>query len=260
MLCLTTLRIGECRAPAWGAGLRGRGFATFPALVTLIRTETATVLVDGGYGPAFFKATARFPARFYRWLTPVRLPKDQWLSRQLPCVPDMVLLTHMHADHVSGLMELPEGVPVRASRQAIAHLRGLSDWQALRAACPAGLRNAVLARDPQPVEDAPLVPTGLPGFPEGHDILDDGRLIAIPLPGHGIGQIGLWIPEAARFLIADAAYGRASLRENRLPPGPVLARLGDGEAYRDTFARLRALMHRRPEIIFDPSHCPETAP
>lgn len=259
MLRLTTLKIGECRAPAWGAGLPGLGGATFPALATLVETESACVLVDTGYGPAFFAATRGFPARLYRWLTPVRLPAQEQLLRRLPRLPDLVFLTHMHADHSAGLIDLPAGIPVTASAAAIAELRALGDLASIRAACPPHLRDAILARDPQPVEACVAVPTGLPEFPQGHDLLGDGRLIAVPLPGHGTGQMGLWLPEAARFLVADAAYGRAQLRANRLPPGPVLARLGDAAAYRRTFARLRALMLRRPDITIDPSHCPETA-
>lgn len=257
MLRLKTLRIGECRAPAWAAGLPGLRGTTFPALATLIETDSARVLIDTGYGPAFFTATQDFPARFYRWLTPVYLPRSRHLPDQLPRLPDLVFLTHMHADHSAGLIDLPRNIPVIASAEAIADLRARGDLSSLGAACPPGLRDAILTRNPQPVERGPQITTGLEEFPLGHDLLGDKRLIAIPLPGHGTGQTGIWIPEIARFLIADAAFGRLSLRENRLPPGVVLSRLGDASRYRKTFARLRALLQRRPDITVDPSHCPE---
>ena len=259
MLRLTTLARGHCTVPAWSAGLPGGGRLDLPALVTLVETETATVLVDAGYGQAFLAATDAFPARFYRWATPVRLP-GAGLMGVLPRRPDLILLTHMHGDHVAGLMDLPAGIPTLASRGAIAHLRGLSGWAATRAACPPGLRAGVLACAPRAIEERPSVPTGLPGFAEGHDLLGDGRLIAVPLPGHGIGQIGLWVPEVARLLVADAAYARSALRSGRMPPRWILARLGDPRAYRRTFDALRALMRACPEIRIDPSHCPETAP
>ena len=260
MLRLTTLAVGSCRVPAWSAGLAGRGRVALPALATLVETEGAAVLVDTGYGRAFFAATRALPARLYRWATPARLPAAQALPAQLPRRPDLVMLTHMHGDHVAGLLDLPEDVPVTASAEAIAHLRGLSDGRAVLAACPPLLRDGVLARAPSPIEARPRAATGLPGFPEGRDLLGDGRLIAVALPGHGAGQTGLWIPEASRLLVADAAYARAALREGRMPPGPVLSRLGDRAAYRRTFERLRALARARPEIVLDPSHCREAAP
>lgn len=257
MLRVTVMRIGECRAPARGAGQPGL-IARFPALAFLIEADGKALLVDSGYGPAFFAATRGFPARLYRWTTPVRLPAGQHLLRQVPRLPDAVFVTHFHADHAAGLIDLPPGIPVLASQAAIDGL-ALGDMASLRAACPPGLRDALRARDPRPVDGDMPVATGLAEFPLGHDLLGDGRLIAIPLPGHGIGQTGVWLPELARFLIADAAYSRAALRSGRMPPRMVLARLGDADAYARTFAALRALMARRPEIRFDPSHCPEVA-
>ncbi len=257
MLRVTVMRVGSCLAPAWAAGQPGL-VACFPALAMLVKAGGRAVLVDGGYGPAFLTATRHFPARLYRWATPVRLAQGEHLLRQLPRLPDVAFATHFHADHVAGLLDLPRDIPLLASQAAIDGL-ALGDMASLRAACPAGLRDALRARNPRPVEAASRIETGLPEFPLGHDLLGDGRLIAIALPGHGIGQTGLWLPEAARFLIADAAYSRAALRSGRMPPRSVLARLGDADAYGRTFAALRALMARRPEIRFDPSHCPEVA-
>ncbi|SIT17064.1 MBL fold metallo-hydrolase [Paracoccus saliphilus] len=177
MLRVTTLKIGECRAPGWGAGMGGLAAVRFPALATLIETESTRILVDTGYGSVFFAATKGFPARIYRWLTPVTLPAHETLLRQLPRMPDLVMLTHMHGDHVSGLMDLPAEIPVIASREAIAHLRGLTDCAVIAAACPPLVRDNVLARNPSPVEARALVPTDLPGFPDGYDLLGDGRPI-----------------------------------------------------------------------------------
>ncbi|RVV97306.1 MBL fold metallo-hydrolase [Mesobaculum littorinae] len=258
MLRVTHLSVGSCRVRAFAAGLPDRGRVDLPALVTLIDLDSLTILFDCGYGPAFFDATRRFPARAYRLATPVTLRAEERLAAQLPRRPDLILLSHMHGDHVAGLMDLPRDIPVRASGAAIAHLRGLtSAVGATLAACPLPMRDAVLARDPQPLEEAPALATGLPGFPDGRDILGTGEVIAIPLPGHGVGQTGLWLPAARTFLIADAAYSRSALRDGRLPPRPVLSRLGDARAYRDTFARLQALMRARPEITLVPSHCRE---
>lgn len=261
MLRVTTLRIGSCRAPAVAAGLPDRGKVMLPALATLIETNTQTLLFDCGYGASFYDATDRFPARAYRIATPMTLPPQERLTAQLNRPPDLVILSHMHGDHVAGLLDLPDDIPVLASKEAIDHLSGLSSaLTATLAACPPLLRDGVLARAPRPIDERQQVETGLPEFPRGHDVLGTGEAIAIALPGHGVGQIGLWLPDARHFLIADAAYARSALRDGKLPPWPVLARLGNARAYRQTFARLRTLMRARPDITLVPSHCREAAP
>ncbi|WP_417842834.1 MBL fold metallo-hydrolase [Thalassospira sp.] len=260
MLRITTLRVGSCRVPAASAGLPDRGKVMLPALAHFIETGKTTLLVDCGYGNAFFVATEKFPGRAYRLVTPVVLPPEEHLTKQLPHLPDRVVLTHMHGDHVAGLMDLPDHIPVSASNDAIAHLRGLSTLGATLAACPHYLRDGILKRTPQAIENHPVVATGLAQFPYGNDLTGTGDVIAISLPGHGVGQIGIWLPAAATFLIADAAYSCGALRSGRLPPAFVLATLGNAKAYRDTFNRLRALMQARPDISFIPSHCREYAP
>ena len=260
MLRITTLRVGSCRVPAFSAGLPDRGKVMLPALAHFIETKTSSLLVDCGYGDAFFTATDKFPGKAYRLVTPVILPPAEHLQKQLPRLPDHVVLTHMHGDHVAGLLDLPAHIPVSASGQAIAHLRGLSNWRATLAACPPYLRDGILSRNPQPVEDKPIINTGLAQFPHGNDLTGTGDVISIPLPGHGVGQIGIWLPQAATFLIADAAYSRDGLRTGLLPPAFVLATLGDAKTYRDTFNRLRTLMQDRPDISVIPSHCRDCAP
>ena len=85
-------------------------------------------------------------------------------------------------------------------------------------------------------------------------------MIAVPLPGHGVGQIGLWLPRSSRGpvgLVADAAFSTDALRKDVLPPAPLLAMLGDPIAYRRTFAALRRMMTRGVTVIA--SHDPELA-
>ena len=78
MLRVTSMRVGSCRVRPFAAGLAGWRKVDLPALATLIETPNANVLIDCGYGPAFFDATHRFPARAYRIATPVQLP-DQMI-------------------------------------------------------------------------------------------------------------------------------------------------------------------------------------
>lgn len=265
---LLPLRIGHCRGPEALTRRGGRWrIATFPAGAGLIRHWQGDVLFDSGYGAAFWRATRSLPERLYRWTTPATLRVDERLPEQLGRLnarPALVVLSHLHADHVSGLFDIPE-VPVLTSRAAFDALAQGGRIATLKSGMPDPLRRRLRALNPRFVEDCPQVapPPGFAGFGPIHDVLNDGQMLAVPLPGHGAGQFGLFLPETPKgpqFLIADAAWSRAALRDDAPPPDATLKRLGDRAAYLQTFARLRRLMAERPEITLWPSHCAEAFP
>ncbi|NPD16546.1 MBL fold metallo-hydrolase [Xinfangfangia sp. D13-10-4-6] len=268
-------RVGHCSAPArLSRRDAGWGPIRFPAGVVLIRHPTlGDILFDSGYGRAFFDATAPFPERIYRWLTPVTLPEDQHLTRQLARLnarPATVILSHLHADHIAGLFDLPQPPGrVLTSRSAWTHMQAGSRIATLRAGCPEGLRRQLSRLSPDFIEDLPRVPAppGLDAIGIFHALDPQASLLAVALPGHGHGQFGLFLPETTpkttrgpAFLIADAAWSLAALRDNAPPPDSTLRRLGDAQAYLQTFTALSALMRARPDISFYPSHCPEAFP
>lgn len=267
MLELRVIRLGWCKGLARMArqslSLRqGLRMARFPALAVVIRHPThGTTLFDTGYGPAFFAATRALPERIYRWLTPVTQPASETLPARLAAMgltPDRVMLSHLHADHVAGLFDLPP-LPCLASREALAHLRGLSRLSALKAGIPAGLRDGLLSYQINELESLPRAPS-LPGFAPGYDLFGDNSAISVALPGHGTGQTGLWLPQTNLgpvLLVADAIWSMAALRDDDPPPLTTLRQLGDARAYLSTFAALRALHVARPEVHILASHCEE---
>ena len=269
---LTLLRVGHCRAPeaatAIGASWR---FTSFPAGVAVIRhPRRGTILFDSGYGAAFRQATQPFPERIYRWLTPVHLSTHETLPKQLAArgigQPDLVVLSHLHADHVAGLFDLAQmPARVQTSSKAIDGL-DVGRISSLRTGCPAGLRDRLRRLPLERTEDSAQVDLnafGLGAFGVGYDLLADGSMIAVPLPGHGVGQFGLYLPTLSNgpaFLVADAAWSVAALRQNTPPPVSTLRRLGHAESYLRTFAALRDLHLSQPELRLVPSHCPESFP
>lgn len=268
---LVPLRIGQCRAPA-RASRGDQGFApiTFPAGAALIRhPRQGEILFDSGYGAGFWTATQSLPERLYRWATPAHLPAIERLPAQLQRLqakPRLAILSHLHADHISGMFDLPACPPLLTSRAAWVAMAQGGRLATLKRGLPQPLRRALqdlpvprFVEDAQPGPDLP----GFAAFGPSYDLLGDGSLLAYLLPGHGHGQFGLLLPQTAQgahFLIADAAWSRAALRDNALPPAAVLRRLGDAEAYRQTFAALRELMALRPDVSLWPAHCPEAYP
>ena len=268
---LTPFRVGHCRHPQ-AMTIRGGRWAPveFPALAFLIRHPAeGAILFDTGYDPAFFDATRPFPERLYRWTTPPTLAPGEALAEQLAAAgvaPGQVrhlILSHFHADHMAGTHRFPAAT-IHASR---------AGWQAMgRGGRFAAVRQGMLRALAPPdflsrarwFEDAPAVPLprDLAPFEEGRDVIGDGSLLAVPLPGHCPGHWGLVLAEeggAWRFLVADAAWSSAAIRTDTPPPWLTARLLGDASAGRATLRALHRLHRRNPDVSLTPSHCAECA-
>jgi glyoxylase-like metal-dependent hydrolase (beta-lactamase superfamily II) len=264
---LRLLEVGHCRHPEW-VTLRGGAWSAcrFPSLCVLIlHPHEGPILYDTGYAERFDAATSPVPERFYRWLTPVTLPPHQHLLAQLRALgvaaADVrhVLISHLHADHVAGLRDLPRARFV-ALRAEIDSVRGLGRIAGLRRAfLPALLPDDFEARLDY-ADDRPSRPLGLgwAPFKEGFDLLGDGSLLGVPLPGHSACQLGLAVRRSDGqhcFLAADACWSARAFRERRLPSVFARPLMHDWQAYRRTLDDLGALALARPDLHIVPSHC-----
>jgi glyoxylase-like metal-dependent hydrolase (beta-lactamase superfamily II) len=267
---LHLLRVGRCRHPEWVTLRGGRWRAIdFPALAALLIHPTAgPILYDTGYAERFWPATAPFPERLYRWITPVQLPEEERLGTQLGRfgvgLGDVrkVLISHLHADHVAGLRDLP-GAGFLALRGDVEACLGRSGWQGLRrgflpALLPPDFPARLALVDERPVID--LGPAWTP-FQAGYDLLGDRSLVGIPLPGHSPAQLGVLLrttEDRTVLLAADSCWSARAWREGRMPSNVARILFADWGAYRRTLLRLREVAERQPELAIVPSHCAET--
>ena len=265
---LDLVETGSCRHPEI-ATLRGGSLrpGTFPSLVGVIaHPQEGTVLFDTGYDPAFLEATEPFPERLYRWLTPPRItsPIADWLERRAIPLGDIrhIVLSHFHGDHASGLARF-EKARIHCARAGLRSVWKRGRLAALAAGTPDGLLPPDLAERCSFFEDQPIVRLArdLLPFETGADVLGDGSILAVPLPGHCPGHWGIVLrePRGLHFLVADAAWSSRAIRENRPPPRLTAALLGAAEAGRRTLAALHALRKRNPDLRLTPSHCAERA-
>lgn len=265
------IRAGHCVHPQ-AMTIRGGSWrpAIYPALsVLIIHPVEGPMLFDTGYDPAFFAATERFPERLYRWMTPVTLAAGSEVAAQLtqfglkPTDIRHLILSHFHADHIAGAHAFPgavihcskAGLDAACSGGRIASVRR----GVLRALLPPDI--AVRARF---FEDAPRVPlpSDVQPFDLGADIIGDGSVLAVELPGHCPGHWGMVLNDAAwgaHFLVADAAWSTDAIRRNVPPPAITSNFLGSARRAQATLARLHALSVRNPDVRLTPAHCPERA-
>lgn len=240
--------------------------AEFPAMVGIIRhPDRGIFLFDTGYDDAFLQATDPFPERLYRWMTPPNLgdcgDTESWLARYGVAIDEIagIILSHFHGDHVAGLRTFRR-VPVYCSAAGFARIHsgnrlGRVRQGFLRSLLPSDLhQRASFFEDLSEVE----LPADYRPFETGRDLLGDGSLLAVDLPGHCAGHWGLALRTMdGRFtlLAADAAWSSRAIAEAIPPPRLTTALLGNTRAYRQTLDGLHAACRANPDLLILPSHC-----
>lgn len=263
------LKVGSCRHFECLA-IRGGRFApvSFPALSALIIHPTAgPILFDTGYADHFRDATDRFPERLYRLATPMQLPARQRLEQQLRRhgleLPDIrhCIVSHFHGDHIAGLRDLPCAAII-AMKSGYEVMRRRGRWGGvfqgiLPYLLPEDLLQRLIFAETYPEVDLPN-PWQLLG--RGYDLLGEGSLIGVPLPGHTAGHMGLLVRDEqgrAVLLAADSSWSLNAVRENIPPSRVVRPIIHSWSGYRRTLNSLHTLLARHAELVVLPSHCDE---
>ncbi|GCD20769.1 MBL fold metallo-hydrolase [Cellulomonas algicola] len=260
---LTLLEAGHTTHSA-GVARRGAGRAPvrFPALVGVVRHAGGVVLVDTGYAPRVVEALSHGIDRVYGGLLPVHVGPDESAVAQLAArgidADDVthVVVTHLHADHVGGLRDFPAARVVVARRAVdeIARVRGVGRLR--RGLAPVLLPDDLADRllDPMTLpraDDADVEPLG-----GARDLLGDGTVVVVPLPGHATGHLGVLVRTATRdvLLVGDAAWDRRAVTHRELPAPVVRLLSADWPRYTRTIDALHRLAERRPDLIVLPAH------
>lgn len=264
---LTLFAAGSC-TQSEKMTIRGgsRRTISIPALFSCIEhPRLGPILFDTGYSERFFTATSRFPYSLYRRVTPVTITERETAVHQLQAAglkhSDIryVILSHFHADHIGGVMDFPEAtfMYLKAAYDHIKHRKALS-------AIRAGFLPELLPRDF--VERSLIIdesqqislPSSFP-FERGIDLFGDQSVIAVDVPGHAAGQIGVLCQtdQQPYFLCADSVWSSRAYRESRPPhwlAGLIMDHRGQ---YAESFERICQFHRQHPEYRIIPSHCHE---
>lgn len=215
----------------------------------VIRHPKATFLVDPGVCVNVIdRAVAELPWILRLAVKPRRDVVDIREALALAGIDDadidFALPTHLHWDHIAGLLDLP-GLPVHLHRPEHAWMMGS------QLAPQGGVRPALRNRPVTLYDlDGPPILT----FPRSLDMFGDRSVILVDLPGHTPASIGIVVQTLAgpTLLAGDAVWGRVQIDRFRQKASyPGLLADADRDRAWETLHRLYAI---RRSVTIIPSH------
>ena len=269
MIRIKIFEAGFCKHPEYfvdtSQGFKPRHFSS--TVVLIDHPQHGICLFDTGYSMAFHQATKYFPEKFYALLTPVQIEPEhtaasQWQKLGIrPQDVNYVILSHFHADHVSGVSDFPKARIVCIG-DAFESLKTKGRLQRLHAGFllslfPSDFSQRCLSLDLKEFQQG-LVPA-LSEF-EAFDLFKDESLYLINLPGHSQGHMGLYVNDTSRplFFVGDASWRTGALRQGILPSVATALIHQDWSEYRKTFHKVHGLVLRQPELDVVTCHCEES--
>jgi glyoxylase-like metal-dependent hydrolase (beta-lactamase superfamily II) len=221
------------------------------------------VLIDTGYGPRVTIGKERsYALKAYAATLRPQLITDNCalpFLRSKGIQPEdirTIIVTHFHADHVSALLDFPNA----------RFLLSRNVWESFVGSAPlSNLCHGIFAElipvdfaDRMTIfETLPVVLLGDP-FGQGHDVLGDGSVLSVDLPGHAAGHCGLFFTHGPRHLLyaTDAQWLPEAITENRSPGVPATRIYDDAYEAASSAAKVRAFAAKGGDFLL--CHQPQT--
>jgi glyoxylase-like metal-dependent hydrolase (beta-lactamase superfamily II) len=182
------LKVGSCSHPECitirGGSLKSKEFPSI--VVSLEHPKEGVTLIDTGYSEEFVKKTRSFPERLYAWTTPVKWGSSDCLLEQLKGLGidldevKRIILTHFHADHISGLSNFPKANFV-SSKMAYQKLTSKKRFFQVQKGFLKNLLPGDFEKRSVWIESLNKISIAgrLSHFDDGYDLLGDGSLVII---------------------------------------------------------------------------------
>ena len=230
----------------------GGGSVRMPVLSFVARHPTeGPILIDTGLHPEAAKSLRSDYGPVLSQVFRTLRPADQTFAEQLrglgvePKEVKLAVMTHLHADHTSGMRLLPEAEFVCSRREwaaATGRTAVLGGYASGHLPDESAMRLVDFHEDGEPHEP----------FTRTIDLLGDGSIRLISTPGHTPGHLSVLVRlDGGRqvLLVGDAAYTRRSVDEQILP----FFTTGD-DRYRASLRELKEFADREPHATLVPFH------
>jgi N-acyl homoserine lactone hydrolase len=157
-----------------------------------------------------------------------------------------VFMTHLHLDHVSGLPDIAQDIPIYVGARE-------SEASLFLNLFAQGTNNNLLKGRP-PLQELQFSKDPDGAFEGAVDVFGDRSVFAILTPGHTAGHISLVVrtPDGPVLLTGDVSHTRWGW-ENGVEPGTFLA---ERQPSLDSLNKLKALSERHPTMDLRLGHQP----
>jgi glyoxylase-like metal-dependent hydrolase (beta-lactamase superfamily II) len=220
------------------------GKMALPLLVGKIEHPAGNVYVDAGLGKTTRNHT--FP-RFPLSSKGAEIPPGFALAEQASETPGLVLMTHLHYDHVGGLLDLTQETEVWTTTKEWTS-RGTSNVAFPEKQMLSSVRWNVIQLEAGHAQER----LGRPAV----DVRGDGTIWYLSTPGHtpGAASVLVHASNAAWLFIGDIAWVDAHLESQRRPKWVSIFVDGRPKQQRSALAWARQLRRECPSLQIIPGH------
>jgi len=226
--------------------------------------DAGLLLIDTGYGPRVKQGPRSMALRIYSSLLGAELwgqgQPEAALARLGARPQDVraIVITHFHADHIACLDLFPQA-QIFAKRSVFDRIRANNIWQNLRHGAfpellPADLSARIVDIGDLERREAPL------GLGMGYDLLGDGSMLAVDLPGHAEGHFGICFANLpVPFLYAvDAQWLLDAVPASRAPGFPASLIADSRRDLVESTRRVQAFRENGGDVLLchDPADSP----
>jgi glyoxylase-like metal-dependent hydrolase (beta-lactamase superfamily II) len=235
-----------------GVGRRRNDWLWLPVPAFLVEHPGAgPVLIDTGLHPSVALDPSQSFGRVAAAVNEFRMGADQAVAAQLrrrdidPADVRIVVMTHLHTDHASGVSEFPDATFVLDGRE----------WES--AIAPRGLLRGYRTEqfdygfDWRSVDYGSSDIESFASFGASLDLFGDGSVRLLSTPGHSAGHQSVLLRLRGReaLVCADSAYTLRAIREDVVP-----LVMDDEHRWRRSLHEVRRFVQSTPNLVVIPGH------